>query len=243
VVTDFEAHALWLEPCVDLYCVAQEETGHRLRARGVAPENVVATGIPVAQKFSLPVDVPRVRKRLGLRDDLPTLLVLGGGFGMGPVIDILTELNRLATPVQVVVASGRNEQLRRDAAVVERRYPAHLLGYVTNMHELMGASDLVITKPGGLTSSEALAMGKPILVVQPIPGQEAANSDFLLYHGAAAKVNRTEDLPFLLEQLLGSPKLAQMANAARLLGRPDAAAAVCREAVAWWSRSRQRLAR
>jgi processive 1,2-diacylglycerol beta-glucosyltransferase len=232
IVTDFEAHALWMEPGVDLYCVAAEETKARLVARGAASGNVAVTGIPVAQKFSGPIEVAAVRKRIGLRDDLPVLLVLSGGFGMGPVTGILAELNKLAQPVQLVVVCGRNEELRRELAVLDRRHPTHVLGFVTNMHELMAVADLVITKPGGLTTSEALAMGKPIFVLNPIPGQEAANSDFLLEHGAAAKANRIEDLPFRLEKLLGSPKLAEMARAAKALGRADAARAVCQEVLA-----------
>lgn len=229
VVTDFEAHALWMEPSVDLYCVAAEETKARLVARGVEAGAVVATGIPIAAKFSATIDRAGVRKRMGLRDDLPVLLVLSGGFGMGPVAKILGELNKVTTPVQIVVVCGRNEELRRELAVVERRHPTHVLGFATNMHELMAASDLVLSKPGGLTSSESLAMGRPMLVNDPIPGQEAANSDFLLEHGAAAKVNRVEDLPFRLEKLLNSQKLATMAEEARRIGRPQAAQAVCRE--------------
>jgi processive 1,2-diacylglycerol beta-glucosyltransferase len=227
VVTDFEAHALWMEPAVDLYCVAAEETKARLVARGAASEKVAVTGIPIAAKFSGNVDVDAIRKRYGLRDDLPVLLVLSGGFGMGPVGEILHELNKLTTAIQVVVVCGRNEELRRELAVQERRHPTHVLGFVTNMHELMAVSDLVLTKPGGLTSSEALAMGKPMFVLNPIPGQEAANSDFLLEHGAAAKANRTEDLPFRLEKLLNSSKLAEMAAAAKSLGKPQSASAVC----------------
>ena len=229
VVTDFEAHALWMEPGVDLYFVAAEETKARLVARGAAPESVVVTGIPVASKFSGSIDPGPIRKRMGLRDDLRTLLVLSGGFGMGPVAQILRELDKLGTPVQIVMVCGRNEELRRELAVQERRHPAHVLGFVTNMQELMAVSDLVITKPGGLTASEALALGKPMFVLNPIPGQEAANSDFLLEHGAAAKANRLEDLPYRLEKLLGSPKLAEMAAAARALGKPRAASDICRE--------------
>lgn len=228
VVTDFEAHALWLEPGVDLYCVAAEETKARLVARGAEAKNVLVTGIPIAQKFGQPVATPAVRKRLGLRDDLPTLLVLSGGFGMGPVTEILSELNKLETAVQILVVCGRNEELRRELAVLDRRHPTHVLGFVSNMHELMAVADLVITKPGGLTSSEALAIGRPIFVLNPIPGQEAANSDFLLEHGAAAKANRVEDLPFRVEKLLGSRKLSQMAQAAQSLGRPQAAMEICR---------------
>jgi len=228
VVTDFEAHALWMEPGVDLYCVAAEETKARLVARGAAAENVLVTGIPMARKFSLPVDSGAVRRRLGLRDDLPVLLVLGGGLGLGPVAMVLRELNKLATAVQVVVVCGRNEELRRELATLECRHPTHVLGFVTAMHEIMAVADLVLTKPGGLTTSEALAMGKPLFVLNPIPGQEAANSDFLLEHGAAAKANRVEDLPFRLEKLLGSTKLAELARAAKALGQRGAATAICR---------------
>lgn len=231
VITDFEAHALWMEPGVDLYCVAAAETKARLVARGAAAENVIATGIPISARFSARLDAAAVRKRYGLRDDQPILLVLGGGFGMGPVAEILAELDKLERPFQTLVVAGRNEELRRELAVQDRRHPTHVLGFVTNMQELMAVADLIITKPGGLTSSEALAMGKPLFILNPIPGQEAANSDFLLGHGAAAKVNRVEDLPFRLEQLLGSKKLAEMARAAKALGRPGAAVGVCREVI------------
>jgi len=95
----------------------------------------------------------------------------------------------------------------------------------------MGLADLIITKPGGLTSSEALAMGKPLFILNPIPGQEAANSDFLLEHGAAAKANRVEDLPYRVEQLLGTSKLDEMSRAAKMLGRAEAAKEICRAVI------------
>jgi processive 1,2-diacylglycerol beta-glucosyltransferase len=227
VVTDFEAHALWMAACVDLYCVAVEETKARLVARGAKPENVVATGIPIAARFSTKPIPGVVRKTIGLRDDQNVILVLGGGFGMGPVAEILAELDKVPAPFQNLVVTGRNQELRRALATCDRKHPTHVLGYASNMHELMAVADLIITKPGGLTTSEALALGKPLLIINPIPGQEAANSDFLLERGAAAKVNRVEDLPYRLAQLLGSAKLTQMARAAKALGRPRAAQDVC----------------
>jgi processive 1,2-diacylglycerol beta-glucosyltransferase len=229
VVTDFEAHALWMGEAVDLYCVAAEETRARLIARGATAENIIATGIPISGKFSAKPDDAAVRKRLGLRDDLATLLVLGGGFGMGPLAEILAELDKIDRPFQILVVAGRNEELRRELAAQDRRHPTHVLGFVTNMQELMAVSSMIITKPGGLTTSEALAMGKPLFIFNPIPGQEAANSDFLLERGAAAKVTRVEDLPFRVTQLLGSKKLAVMGVAAKTLGRPSAAPHICRE--------------
>jgi processive 1,2-diacylglycerol beta-glucosyltransferase len=138
-------------------------------------------------------------------------------------------LDKVPKEFQTVVVTGRNEELRRELAAQDRKHPTHVLGFSSNMHELMAVSDLVITKPGGLTSSESLAMGKPLFILNPIPGQEAANSDFLLERGAAAKVNRVEDLPYRIEQLFGSKKLTEMTAAAKALGRPHAARSVCEE--------------
>ncbi len=229
IVTDFEAHALWMDAGVDLYCVAAEETKARLVARGATAASVVVTGIPIAAKFAAKLDARGVRKTLGMRDDLPVLLVLSGGFGMGPVGKILRELDKVEREFQTLVVCGRNEELRRELAAEDRKHPTRVLGFASNMHELMAVADLILTKPGGLTSSEALALGKPLFILDPIPGQEAANSDFLLERGAAAKVNRVEDLPFRIEQLLGSKKLGEMAKAAKALGRLKSAEAVCRE--------------
>jgi len=232
IVTDFEAHALWMSPCVDFYCVAAEHTQVRLVARGVARAQVAVTGIPIAAKYRSAPSSVEARRQLGLRDDQPVLLVLGGGFGWGPIAEILGGLDTLERSLQTVVVCGRNEALRSRLAAQDRKHPTHVLGFAPNMHELLAASDLVITKPGGLTTSEALAAGRPILVINPIPGQEAANSDFLLEHGAGIKVNRVEDLPSRVDKLLGTKKLRDMARAARTLGAPDAASAVCREVMA-----------
>jgi processive 1,2-diacylglycerol beta-glucosyltransferase len=227
IVTDFEAHALWMEPVVDLYCVAAEETKARLVARKIDREHVTVTGIPVGARFAKPIDAAAVRRRRGLRDDLPTVLLLGGGFGMGPMAEILNSLDQTDREFQTVVVTGRNEALRRELAAHDRHHPTHVLGFVSNMHEMMAIADLIISKPGGLTTSEALALGKPLFVLNPIPGQETANCDFLLERGAAAKANRVEDLPFRIDRLLGSPKLTEMAACAKALGRPDAAPAIC----------------
>jgi len=218
-----------MEEVVDLYCVAAEETKARLVARGAKAGSIVATGIPISTRFLEKIDVKSVRQRYGWRDDLPTVLVLSGGFGMGPVAEILRELDKVSAMFQTVVVTGKNEELRRELAAQDRQHPTQILGFSTNMHELMAVSDLIVTKPGGLTTSEAMAMGKPLFILNPIPGQEAANSDFLLEHGAATKVNRVEDLPYRVEQLLGSKKLAEMAKAAKRIGRPLAAQKICEE--------------
>jgi processive 1,2-diacylglycerol beta-glucosyltransferase len=227
IVTDFEAHALWMDDCVDIYCVASENTKGRMVARGVSAEKIRVTGIPISKRFSDEINTGAIKKKMGLRDDLPTILVLGGGFGMGPVAEILVHLDKSPGTFQTVVVTGKNEELRKEISGVDRNHPTHVLGFATNMHELMAISNLIVTKPGGLTTSEALALGKPLMILDPIPGQEAANSDFLLERGAAIKLNRVEDLPYRLEEFLGHKKLLQMGKAAARLGRPHAAQDVC----------------
>jgi processive 1,2-diacylglycerol beta-glucosyltransferase len=223
VVTDFEAHAFWIESSTDAYFVAAEETRASLISRGVDGGKITVSGIPVAKRFREKPDPGVIRKKHGLRDDLVTLLVLSGGFGMGPVGEILAEIDKLEMPLQTVVITGRNEELRRDIATRDRRHPTRVLGFTREMHEFMAASDLIISKPGGLTTSEALALGKPLAIVNPIPGQETANSDFLLEKGAAVKVNRVSDLAYKLKQTLEPGRLAKLSAAARDLGRPNAA--------------------
>jgi len=229
VVTDFEAHALWMGECVNLYCVAADATTARLSARGATASNMAVTGIPISNKFANPVDAREVRARMGLRDDQPVVLLLGGGFGWGPISETLAELDKIEARFQTVVVCGRNAELRGEIAAQDRKHPTHVLGFVSNMNELMAVSALVITKPGGLTTSEALASGLPMVVINPIPGQEAANSDFLLQAGAAIKVNRIEEMSIRVGELLGTKKLATMSKAARALGKPTAARNVCDE--------------
>lgn len=127
VVTDYEAHALWMEPAVDLHCVAADETKARLVARKIDGARVAVTGIPIAARFATPIDAAAVRRRLGLRDDLPTVLVLGGGFGMGPMEDILAALDAidrefqadgLACAASAPTATARRTSVARNHALV-----------------------------------------------------------------------------------------------------------------------------
>jgi len=191
-------------------------------------DRVVTTGIPIAQRFSQAIDAAAVRRRYGWRDDQPILLVLGGGFGMGPVAEVLAALDQVAARFQTVVVAGRNVELRQTLAGQERQHPTDVLGFVTNMHELMSVASLILSKPGGLTTSEALALGKPLFILNPIPGQEAANSDYLLERGAAVKVNRVEDVAARVAELLSGKRLTELARAAAKLGRPSAALDICR---------------
>ena len=159
-----------------------------------------------------------------------TILVSAGGFGVGPVEHIIQALAELAQPAQVVVVCGRNEELAHGLTRVVRKLPTSarvsfkLLGYTTEMDELMAAADLFVGKPGGLTTSEALAKGLPMVVINPIPGQEERNSDHLLEEGIALRCNNLPALAYKIDRLIDEPgKLTLMRGNAMALAKPQAA--------------------
>ena len=169
----------------------------------------------------------KIREKLNLRKNLPTLLVLGGGFGVGPILEVMESINKIKQPMQTIVVAGRNEALKRKLETNRFRHPTKVFGFVTNMNELMMSADLILSKPGGLTSSEALSLGKPLLIFNPIPGQEMANSDFLLENGTASKLNHIDDLPYKVSLIMTPKRLLKMSGNAKRLGRPKASVHIC----------------
>ncbi len=230
IVTDFDVHAIALCGHIDHYFVALEETRVHLEALGVAPGNVTATGIPIDPAFLEQQDQADARRQLGLDPDRATILVTAGSWGMGPVARLVQSLQGLRTPAQVVAICGRNEQLRQEVDAVIRAGPrdgpvhASCIGWTEAMNTYMSAADLVAGKTGGLTSSEALAKGLPLVVVNPIKGQEEHNADHLLEEGVAIRCNNLLVLAYKVDRLLRDPKrLARMRANARRLSRPYAA--------------------
>ncbi|HEY2881330.1 MAG TPA: glycosyltransferase, partial [Pirellulales bacterium] len=196
VTTDFETHRLWVNQPCERYFTATAEGAAYLAHWGVPAETIEVTGIPIHPAFNRPLDRAACLKKHGLAGDRPIVLQLGGGFGVGPIENIFRTLLAVNVPLEIVVVAGRNENLRDALAKIQvpADHRTHVLGFTDEIHELMAVADLVVTKPGGLTSSEALASGAAMVIVNPIPGQEARNSDFLLEHGAAIKVNNTATL-------------------------------------------------
>jgi processive 1,2-diacylglycerol beta-glucosyltransferase len=226
VTTDFMTHRLWVqEPC-EQYFVATTESAVYLSSWGVPLERISVTGIPIHPAFCRRKGRPECFKTLGLTGDLPVILLLSGGFGVGPIEQLLQATLTVDSPIEVVVVCGRNEELRQKLA---QHHPpeAHritVLGYTTRIDELMAVSDVVISKPGGLTSAEVLARGSVMAIVNPIPGQESRNSDYLLENGAAIKIGPLATLPYKIALLLKDPRrLARLKANARHLGRPRAA--------------------
>jgi processive 1,2-diacylglycerol beta-glucosyltransferase len=234
--TDFETHRLWVNQPCDLYFTATEEGAANLRHWGVPAADIHVTGIPIHPAFSQAKDRGECLARHGLLGDRPLVLQLAGGFGVGPVEQLFQGLLSLETGIELVVVAGRNEELRTrlEQAEVPARHRAKVLGFTAEMDELMAAADLVVSKPGGLTTSEALARGAAMVIVNPIPGQESRNSDFLLENGAAVKINNLATLSYKLDRLLRDPeRLALLKSNARRLGRPQAAFDVARAALEW----------
>lgn len=229
VTTDFETHRLWVNQPCDHYFTATEEGARYLHAWGVPATDTTVTGIPIHPVFARPADRAACRARHGIAGDRPVLLQLSGGFGVGPVRQVFEALLAVERPIDLVVVTGRNEQMRDEL----RKRPPHpnhrvqVLGFTDQIDELMAAADVVVTKPGGLTTSEVLARGAAMVIVNPIPGQESRNSDYLLEQGAAIKVNNLGTMTYKVEALLADPdRLARLRTQAAQIGRPQAACTV-----------------
>ena len=237
VVTDFDVHAMWLCHHFEQYFVAIDETREHLVRLGIPADRVTVSGIPIDPVFAVAKDKAATREKLGLRPDRTTVLLSAGGFGVGPIEHAVTNLLELEHPAQIVVVCGRNAELKERldarAAGPPARNPLVVVGYTTAMDEYMTAADVLIGKPGGLTTSEALAKELLLVIVNPIPGQEERNSDHLLEQGAAIRCNNLPVLAYKIDRLLDDPaRMAAMRASARRLARPDAARDVVRRAVA-----------
>ena len=228
VVTDFSAHPLWVYEEVDLYFVAADETRNELVRQGVAAERVFPTGIPIDASFGRLLDRYAATRELGLTARQPTVLIMGGGLGIGPVADAVRSLDGIDRELQIVVVAGRNAELRRRLRAVARasRHYIVAFGYTHRVRELMAAADLLITKPGALTVSEALSAGLPMVLVSPLPGQEEDNAAYLVDRGAAVLLADAGEAGAMVAGLLDRPQaLEEMRRLARGLGQPWAASA------------------
>lgn len=225
-VTDFDLHQMWLHPGIKGYFVANEELAFRLHRQGVPHKDIVVSGIPVMPVFNTRPDRPEAAARLALNPARPTVLLMGGGAGIGMDPVWITELLKTQPQLQVIVMTGKNAALRQVLASVEREYPDRLrvIGFTEDVASLMMAADLAITKPGGLSTSECLVCGLPMLLVNPIPGQEERNAAFLMQEGVAQRADDPLTLQFRLQKLLSDPEhLASMRQRAMALGKPQAA--------------------
>jgi processive 1,2-diacylglycerol beta-glucosyltransferase len=231
VTTDFDLHQLWVDQIVRRYFVFHEETAWQLQAKGVAKEKIAVTGIPVMPEFARRRSRLRIGKAFGLDKKSFTVLILSGGFGIGRVESIVQTVAQtlgdfFSRRVNLIIVCGKNEKAK--ANLEKTRFPPNIrsrcFGFVSTIHELMDDADILISKSGGLTSSEALAKSLPMLIVDPIPGQESRNADILVEHGAGWKAINLPNLAFKLRRILECPEMLRRArNAAATLAKPLAA--------------------
>ena len=231
VLTDFSPHSYWINEGVDYYVVPSEEVKERLVVKGVASERVRVYGIPLRPRFNEPVDRIAIAEKMGLDPNVPTILVMGGGQGLGPIKKIVKSLGKMNMYVQIIVLSGVNKKivnsLRRYAAKADKKIL--VFEFVTNVEELMTVAKLIVTKPGGMTTAESLTKGLPMVVINPIPGQEMRNTDFLIQQGIGIRVHDVDDIGGEVEVLLRSPeRLAAMRKAALAHAKPHASLDIAR---------------
>lgn len=231
IPTDFYVNNFWIHPEVDYYVVAHEHLAAELKqVYGIPDEKVRPFGIPIRPGFARDshLDKSAWKSALGLKPGVFTVLLSGGEGGYGNLPSILAQLLQVGRPLQILVITGRNEQLRKtllhSLQAVATPHLIHILGFVESMWAYQGAADLIISKPGGLTCSEAMSMGTPLLFLQPLPGQEQHNGKFLEKMGVAKRVENLEEIPRLITRWqIKNDELEQVAHAIRQHRKPDAA--------------------
>ncbi len=217
VLTDYSLHEIWIFGEVDAYFVATEEMQGELAAHCRAGQKIFATGIPIEEKFSA--------EKIFSDSAKPTILIMGGGLGLGSIEETLSELNKVQSPLKILVVAGQNEKLLARLKKLREKisHEVEVFGYVSDVNKLMAAADLLITKPGALTMTEAFAAGLPLILHAPIPGPEFKNAAYAVAHGAAIEVGE-QKISAVVEDILKQPaRLDKMKTCAKKIARPSAA--------------------
>ena len=228
-VTDFDLHRLWVQAGMRGYFAASDEIAFRMIASGIPKENVAVTGIPIMPAFAQRFDRQTCAKELGIAPNKTTLLLMTGGAGIAGSESLIEKLLGLPQDFQIVALAGRNETLLARYLAMAKNYSDRLfsLGFTTTIERVMACADLAVTKPGGLTISECLAVGLPMVLIAPIPGQEERNADYLIEQGVAVKAHDAVALEYKLGRLLAQPeRLGRMRANMGGLGHAEAARAV-----------------
>jgi processive 1,2-diacylglycerol beta-glucosyltransferase len=228
VVTDLHVHALWLCHQFERYFVATDESSYYLRQIGFPDDRITVSGIPIHPAFSQPMDREALRKKYDVAPSMPVVLLSAGTFGMESSIVAIRALMHMQLPAQIVAICGKNDELLTEVVRATEAAPAHLkfraVPYTSDIHEWMAISDLFIGKPGGLTLSEAMASALPMILLNPIPGQEEINAASILEQGVGVRPTDVVTLPYKVDQLLQEPqRLAGMRERMKQLALPRAA--------------------
>ena len=208
VITDHTDHHYWIHPCTDQYLVGSDYVKQKLLSAGLKEEQVAVTGIPIRPQFSLFHSGDELRRKYGFKPGVPTLLIMGGSWGLiDDGVEVLRLLDQLPYPLQVFFVCGRNQELWEKLTREQTKLKNQVLvtQYIDEVDQLMAASDMIITKPGGVTTTEAIALEVPMLLYKPLPGQEEENAQFLLHAGVAQLAADARDLAEKVQVLLQDP--------------------------------------
>ncbi len=224
VLTDYVPHSYWIYDTVNYYITPSEDVTLGLIKKGVERNKIRSLGIPFDPKFNEPMDKPKIAQKFKINPNLPTILIMGGGQGLGPIKTIVKSLEKVKKEIQEVVVTGTNKKLYNSLKRKIKKYKKKILlfEYVNTIDELMGISDIIITKPGCVPCSEVLAKHLARLIVKPLPGQEANNTRYLTEKGTAIKIDEPKDLNLVIEDLLKEPdKLKCLYESAVRLNKPN----------------------
>jgi len=230
VVTDFIAHSFWMAAESDYFIGALQKTKNDLVRRGVPEEKIRIMGIPCDPVFGILKGRDSLIKKLGIEPGLFNILIMSGGFGTGPIREIVDRINNLEKEIvdklQLIVICGKNQALLKELTSASKDLKVRIkaFGYMDNVDEFMEVSDLIVTKPGGLTISEALSKTLPMVIVQPIPGQETRNCKILQGYGTAVRANNAGQVCNLIKEFVNcSEKIIGTRTRIKLLAYPDSA--------------------
>jgi len=225
VLTDYIPHSYWVYDAINYYITPSDEITERLIKKGAPPHKIKPLGIPFDHRFNEPVDKPAVMQKMNLIPRLPTILIMGGGQGLGPIKTIINSLEKTGIELQEIAITGTNRKLYACLKRNIKKYKKiiRLFGYANNINELMSVADIIITKPGGVTTAEVLAKAIPMIIVRPIPGQETNNTAYLTKNGAAIKIDKTAEIGAIIERLVRNRgRMEEMSLAAKRISKPNA---------------------
>lgn len=223
IITDFTIHPFWEKTNLDYYVTASVLLDYQMKKKQIDKNKILPFGIPIEPKFSKKISKEEARVQAKI-ENKKTLLVIMGSMGYGKIFSRLIELDELEIDFQIVLVCGNNKRLYKTASAHRWKHDVYVNAYVDNVDVLMDAADLIITKPGGLTTSEFLAKSLPAVIMSPIPGQEDRNAEFLLNNGLAVKVSKLTPIDEVVYQLLTNPwRLEVLASAEKHAAHPDAA--------------------
>lgn len=237
IMTDFAPHDQWLvgSDFTDYYFVAHDNMKKYLMDKGISSKNIFVTGIPLSNRFLKSYDKKEILKELNLEIDKKTILFFGGGeFGLGKTrtIEIFENFVKYCTDMQIIAIAGKNEKMKHAFDNIVSRYDRKnniiVFEYTSQVPEFMSISDLVVTKPGGLTTTESLASELPMVIINPIPGQEEENAKFLVENGIAIWIKKEDNVQEVLENLFLNPEtLENMKQNTKKLAKLHSTQEIC----------------